>query len=68
MELLIIKSSKDYIRVKDEQYLLVKLDKASVFPFEKLDLVKLHESNLKNRGFKKICIKKLILTEEDLST
>jgi len=66
MELLIIKSGKDYIRVKGNNYLLVKLDKASVFLFDGLDLVKNHESSLKEQGFKNISIKKLILTEEDL--
>ena len=66
MELLIIKTGKDYIRVKDANYFIVKLDKASVFPFEKLDLVKNHASSLKEQKFNSICIKKLILTEEDL--
>ena len=66
MELLIIKSKKDYIRVKGEQYFIVGLDKASVFPLEQLAMVKLHESNLKNQGFQKTCIKRLILTEKEL--
>ena len=66
MELLIMKTGKDYIRIKDDNYFIVKLDKASVFPFEKLDLVKDHESRLKSQKFNNICIKKLILTEEDL--
>ena len=66
MELLIIKTGKDYIRVKDDNFYIVKLDKASVFPFEKLDLVKNHASRLKEQKFNSICIKKLILTEEDL--
>ncbi|MDM8537751.1 hypothetical protein QUF70_13420 [Desulfobacterales bacterium HSG17] len=66
MEFLIIKTGKDYIRVKDDKFHIVKLDKASVFPFEKLDLVKNHESSLQQQGFKDACIKKLILTEEDL--
>ena len=66
MELLIIKSGKDYIRIKNQQYLIAKLDKASVFPFAQLDIVKLHESDLKDRGFKDVSIKKLILTEKDL--
>ncbi len=66
MELLLIKTGKDYIRVKSDNYLIVKLDKASVFPLKKIDLVNEHESSLKSRGFKNICIKKLILTEKDL--
>ncbi len=66
MELLIIKTGKDYIRVKDDNFFIVKLDKASVFPFEKLGLVKNHASSLKSQKFNNVCIKKLILTEEDL--
>ena len=66
MKLLIIKSGKDYIRFKDDTYLPVRLDKASVFPFEQMDLVRQHESRLKEQGFKKVCIKRLILSEEDL--
>ncbi|WP_041279218.1 hypothetical protein [Desulfobacula toluolica] len=66
MELLIIKSGKDYIRFKDDDYLLVKLEKASVFTFEQMDLVRQHESCLKENGFNNVCIKKLVLTEEEL--
>ncbi len=66
MELLIIKSGNDYIRVKKEKYFLVRLDKASVFPMEKLNLVKLHKSRLNMEGFKEVDIKRLILTEKDL--
>ncbi|MBU0462736.1 MAG: hypothetical protein KKD21_11660 [Proteobacteria bacterium] len=66
MELLIIKSGKQYIRFKDDTYLLVNLDKASVYPFDKMDVVQQHESCLKEKGFHNVCIKKLILTEKDL--
>ena len=66
MELLILKSNQKYIRFKDDVYLLVSLDKASVFPMNQIDLVKLHESNLAEQGFQDVCIKKLVLTEEDL--
>jgi hypothetical protein len=66
MELLIIKAGKDYIRFKNENYYVVKLDKASVFPFDKLDIAKSHASSLKNRGFKDVLIKKLTLIEGDL--
>ena len=66
MELLIIKSGKKYIRFKDNNYLFVKLDKASVFPMDQMDAVKKHESLLQEKGFGNVCIKKLVLTEEDL--
>ncbi len=66
MELLIITSGKDYIRFKDNNYLTVQLDKASVFPFDHMDMVQQHQTRLKEQGFKNISIKKLILTEEDL--
>lgn len=66
MELLILRSDKDYIRFKDNNYLTVQLDKASVFPFDNMDIVQQHKAQLKEQGFKNISIKKLILTEEDL--
>ena len=66
MELLIIKSGPDYIRYKDDNYLLVRLDKASVFPLDRMEQVKQHESRLKEQGFDNVCIRKLILTEEDI--
>ncbi len=66
MELLIIKSGKDYSQFKDNNYLTVQLDKASVFPFDHMDIVLQHKARLKEQGFIKISIKKLILTEEDL--
>jgi hypothetical protein len=65
MELLIIKSGEQYLRVKDDQYLLVGLTKASVFPVEKLSLVKEHQAAAESAGFSELHLKKLILTEED---
>jgi len=66
MELLIIKSGPDYIRYKDDNYLLVRLDKASVFPLDRMEQVKQHESRLKEQEFGNVCIRKLILTEKDI--
>ena len=67
MELLIIKAGSDYIRVREGEYLRVGLDKASVFPMDRLPMVRTHESRLKQGGFQAVRIKKLILTEEDLA-
>lgn len=67
MELLILKAEKNYIRVKDGDYLRVGLDKASVFPMDRLPDVRAHESRLNDSGFHGVCVKKLILTEEDLA-
>ncbi len=66
MELLSIKTGSMYIRVKERKYLTVNLDKASVFPMEKLDQVREHEADLNAAGFVDVQIKKLVLTEEDL--
>ncbi len=66
MELLILKSNTDYIRIKDEGPALVQLDKASVFPMDKIDRVKIHKADLIASGFKNVSIRKLILTEEDV--
>lgn len=66
MDLLILKSGLDYIRFKDKAYLRVSLDRASVFPLDQLEVVQQHESCLKQKGFESVCIKKLVLREEDL--
>ena len=66
MELLIIKSGKDYVRVKTENYSLCQLDKASVFPIDNLDEVKKHVKSLKEKDFPLLSIYKLKLIEEQL--
>ncbi|WP_300460104.1 hypothetical protein [Desulfobacula sp.] len=68
MELLIIKSGRDYLRFKDDGPLFVGLEKASVFPLDQLEKVQTQASSLKKNGFPDVCIKKLVLTEEELST
>jgi len=67
MKLLIIKSEDHYIRVKDAQYLLTGLDKASVFPLTELETVKRHAQAAAAAGHSGVRLKKLILTEEDFS-
>lgn len=64
MELLIIKNKTEYIRVKEDAYLLVGLDKASVFPLEKIDVVRRHIKTLQTRGFEHVSIYRLKLIEE----
>ena len=66
MELLILKSGTTYIRVKEKQFLLVGLDKASVFPMDQITQVREHEAQLKTQGFESVRIKRLILSEEDI--
>ncbi len=62
-ELLIIKNNEDYIRVRKDEYFFCSLDKASVFPLDKILSVREHVRSLKNKGFGKACVYKLILTE-----
>jgi hypothetical protein len=64
MELLIIKNETEYVRVKGDAYLFVGLDKASVFPLEKIETVKGHLQKLQTRGFKHVSIYRLKLIEE----
>lgn len=65
MELLIIKSGSSYIRVKENDYLLVGLDKASVFPMDQADIVEKHKASAVAAGLSEIILKKLVLQEED---
>jgi hypothetical protein len=64
MELLVLKSSNDYIRVRAENYHLCRLDKASVFPMEELEKVRIHATILREKGFHSISIARLTLSEE----
>ncbi|MCG8617018.1 MAG: hypothetical protein MI802_12435 [Desulfobacterales bacterium] len=66
MELLIIKTGSQYIRVKPEGLLTVNLDKASVFPMDRLDHVREVVDKAADSGFDHVTIKKLVLSEEDL--
>ena len=65
MELLLIKCGVDYIRIKEGQYLRCGLDKASVYPLEKLPEVLEHVAALQQEGTAGVCIRKLLLTETD---
>ena len=64
MELLIIKNNTEYVRVKEDTYLFVGLDKASVFPLERIETVRGHIKNLQARGFEHASIYRLKLSEE----
>jgi hypothetical protein len=64
MELLIIKHGDAYVRVRDGTYFFVGLDKASVFPLEKLVAVRKHVMNLREQGFDPVAVYRLRLSEE----
>ncbi len=65
-QLLIIKTGEAYIRVKEGEYGVCGLDKASVFPMEKLETVKAHVAAMeKVHGWPGV-IHRLILREEIL--
>lgn len=66
MELLILKSGPDYIRHKDGAFFRTGLDKASVFPMDRMMLVLQHAEALKDQGFDQVSIKKIVLTEEEI--
>ncbi|MBF0231645.1 MAG: hypothetical protein HQK62_13890 [Desulfamplus sp.] len=66
-ELIIIKNNSDYIRVKDGKYFLCNLDKASVFPMDKIEEVKDHIKNIRQDKNFSPSIYRLILKEEPLS-
>ena len=67
MELLIIKTKGGYLRIKPDEFLAVTLEKASVFPMAELAHVQGLAAGARNRGFGDVAVKKLVLTEEDLS-
>lgn len=66
MELLVIKCGDRYARVKEDAHQLCGIDKASVYPMEKLVEVRRLAAVLRHQGLKDISIRKLVLTEEPL--
>jgi len=66
MELLVIKNGTDYIRIKEDAFLAVGLDSASVFPFDQLDRVSQLQRDAREQGFPEAAIFRLTLTETPL--
>ena len=64
MELLIIKSRDHYFRFKKNTYETCPMNKASVFPLEKVAEVKVCKKKLKDDGVADAEIYRLIITEE----
>ena len=66
MDLLIIKCDRDYIRFKEDAFFTVGLDKASVFPMDRLDQVKDRLKQVQASGVVQAAIYRLTLTERPL--
>jgi hypothetical protein len=64
MELLILKSGEDYIRIDDKRYSKCGLDKASVFPLDQVEKVAFHLAELRKLHLVDAAIVKLILEEK----
>jgi hypothetical protein len=65
MELLVVKTGDDYIRIKDDAYIVCDLNKASVFTLDNVSEIKMHIARLETLDFKSVRVKKLVLREED---
>lgn len=66
MQLLVIKSGGTYLRIKEEDEFWVGLDKASVFPMNRLSRVKDLLTRLLQKGQSDAAIYRLTLTETPL--
>ncbi len=66
MEFIVIKVSDSYIRVRAEKYELCSMEKASVFPMEKIEQVKDRVIRLRNMGLKDVHMFKLTITEDKI--
>lgn len=64
VELLILKSGDDYIRIEGDRYRKCRLDKASVFPLEQSEKVMTHLTELKQNHFAEAAVFRLILEEK----
>jgi hypothetical protein len=63
MELLILKSGDDYLRVVEGEYRRCGLDKASVFPLARLEDLREHRRNIEKLGFPTPEIRRLRIEE-----
>lgn len=64
MELLIMKSTRGYVRVSKDGYDLCDFHKASVFPLDKIDAVKVHLEKLNRGDLAPVSINRLVIMEE----
>ena len=64
MELLIIKSRNHYFRFQGDSYDTCPMNKASVFPMEKVAEVHVFKKTLKDDGVSDAAIYRLTITEE----
>lgn len=62
--LFVLKSGTDYIRVRDDGFESVPLEKATVFPFGQLETVRTLLAKLRSQDHDSAAIARLILTEE----
>lgn len=66
MDLLTIKTGDRYLRIQADSARAVGLDKASVFPMDRLAHLKTHLVHLRKNGFPDAAIYRLTLTESPL--
>lgn len=66
MELLCLKVNDQYLKIKDNSYEFVSVQKASVYPIDQLDDLKFICSKF-NESLTNLKIKKLIILEEDFN-
>lgn len=64
MELLIIKQNHHYLRIKNGEFVFGSLEKASVFPLDKLDLIKQYLIQARELGHENTAIFRLVMHEE----
>jgi len=64
VELLILKSGGQYIRIQNNRYGRGGLDKASVFPLNRAEEVAFHLAELKKSCFSDAAVYKLIIEEK----
>ncbi|NNG02384.1 MAG: hypothetical protein HKM93_23625 [Desulfobacteraceae bacterium] len=63
MELFIIRTGDDYIRVLEDGYRVCGMDKASVFPMERLDQAEAHVRELEGSQYPEVRLRRLLITE-----
>ncbi len=67
VKLLVLKSGPHYIRIHEDDYQTCSMEKATVFPLERIEEAKIHAQRLREKGFRDVAVYRLVIQEERIT-